>query len=252
MLNQPNGDGAMKRNFTLIELLVVIAIIAILASMLLPALNKARSAAKKSSCASNLKQIITSTLSYAGDYKDYLIGATPGAVWEDKTHMMSDGGGQGQVLYLGLLAYGNYLRTQKVFACPDSELGTLSQNAIGNDWKKRETAEGWGSYTGWKGAASSYSVRYLANKMMKISQFISPDDRFARGGRSSGYISCAVWREEVSGYDSRWKSLPHGGREVNVAKVDGSVKLFRMPSPMNTWGWAATWDTFWPAFNRAQ
>ena len=110
----------MKRNsfFTLIELLVVIAIIAILAAMLLPALQQARERAKTISCANILNSIGKAFMLYADDYNDFLPechGGSTGPWKTDKTGTLAP--------YLG--AVGERVTINQVwssgrsrFACP--------------------------------------------------------------------------------------------------------------------------------------
>ncbi len=71
----PNGSRS-PQGFTLIELLVVISIIAILAAVLFPVFAKAKEAAKKASCISNLKQISLATLMYLEDYEEKTFNST--------------------------------------------------------------------------------------------------------------------------------------------------------------------------------
>ena len=107
----------MKKQFTLIELLVVIAIIAVLAAMLLPALNKARDKAEQITCVSNMKQMVLGQSMYGDDNK---LCFTPTTLLSVGSYKLPDGTSHGTPILWPTLLY-PYINAFDAFNCPSAD-----------------------------------------------------------------------------------------------------------------------------------
>ena len=122
----------MKRAFTLVELLVVIAIIAILASLLMPALERARAAAEQVACLNNMRQVNVGFVFYANDRNSLIavIGLPHNCQIPVSANSCETPPGTG----LGIIYNEGYYPTSRVAYCKPE-----------TDWATANTATWWGS-----------------------------------------------------------------------------------------------------------
>lgn len=213
----PLEMNSKRRAFTLIELLVVIAIIAILASLLLPALSKAKAKASATRCLSNQKQIALGYLLYAGDNSDLLplaahLGDAAPCQWffEISPYIEKQNGS-----YTGLVA------KAKVVACPSAKLEKAFQT-------NTPASQAYGGY----GQNYVYLGYLLETDRVKVSGVTKPAETCMNGDGldpgpglnwwNFGYLyppSMAPWG--ASGV----RPYARHGRGDNYSWVDGHVSL---------------------------